>query len=363
MRSRSIAALAALAASLTILPSASAAPRVLATVTSASPISAHAGRVAWSVPVGGAWRLSVSNGTSPLMLPIRPRTQPFDVDLGSDADGRPVATFSRCTTAPEPRGAGIAPWTGSGCRIRVVDLATGVERSAGIPRPVGSSDTTPSMWRGRIAFARRDRHHGEVSQVLLWTPGKRNLRTLRHGAMPTKCPFRTGCEGSLRRGAVTGLDLGARLATFAWWIEAPGVVGHAGWEVRADDLRSGRSTRVGTGYVGEVCTEGIDGQTPSTPSAAGTRVFWGELQSRCYKLATKLKRYDVGAPSAAIGDLPGVVLRVTRGSGTLYGLVAPAPAGDVPPACDAPGAPCTIVALDEPTLAPARTKIPPIFFI
>ncbi len=56
------------------------------------------------------------------------------------------------------------------------------------------------------------------------------------------------------------------------------------------------------------------------------------------------------------------MLRVTRGSGTLYGLVAPAPAGQVPPACDTPGAPCTIVALDEPVLAPARTRIPPIFF-
>ena len=246
MRPPSIAALAALAAGLTIAPSAVAAPRVLATVTSASPISAHAGWVAWSVPVGGAWRLSVSDGTSPRLLPIRPRTQPFDVDLGSDARGRPVATFSRC---------------------------------------------------------RRDRHHGEVSQLRLWTPGKRRLRTLRHGAMPTKCPFRSGCEGSLQRGAVTGLDLGARLATFAWWIDAPGVVGHAGWEVRADDLRSARSTRVGTGYLGEACTEGIDGKTPSTPSAAGTRVWWGELQSRCYELATKLKRYDSAPQARAIGDL------------------------------------------------------------
>lgn len=363
MHPRSLAALAAVAACLMLAPSAVAAPRVLATVNSLSPISAHGDWVAWSVPVNGAWGLVVSDGGTPRPLPIQPRTQPFDVDLGSDAGGRPVATFSRCATAPEPRGAGIAPWTGSGCRVRVVDLATGVERSAGIPRPAGASDTTPSMWRGRVAFGRRDRRHGDVSQVLLWTPGKRSLRTLRHGAMPTKCPFRTGCKGALQRGAVTGLDLGARLATFAWWIEAPGVVGHAGWEVRADDLRSGRSTRVGTGYVGEVCTEGIDGKTPSTPSAAGTRVWWGELQSRCYKLATKLKRYDVGAPSAAIGDLPGVVLRLTRGSGTLYGLVAPAPADQVPAACDAPGAPCTIVALDEPALAPARTKIPPIFFV
>ncbi len=220
------------------------------------------------------------------------------------------------------------------------------------------------MWRGQIAFSRRDRRHEDVSQVLLWKRGQREPQVLRHGAMPTRCPFTTGCAGSRNRGAVTGLDLGSRLVTFTWMIDHPGVVGHLGWEVRANDLRSGRSTRVGTGYVGEACTEGVDGMTPSTPSAAGTRVWWAELQSTCYRLESKLRHYDTAGPSAHTGDVPGVVLRLARADGKLYGLVAPAPSGEVAPATrplrTRRARPCTRSSLDRRSRAhePAReTKI------
>ena len=296
-------------------------------------------------------------------VPVPPRTQPFDLDLGTDVHGRPVATFSRCTRTPNVFFGLTQAWTGAGCHVRVVDLATGRERAGGVPRPPGTSDTTPSMWRGRIAFARRDtsRHH-DVAQVLLWSPSTRRLTTLPHGALPTDCPYRGGCKGMTVRGAVDGLDLGARVLTFRWWMDAPGVIGHGGWEVRADRLSDRRSVLAGAGLTGEACTSGPDGLLPSVPSADGSDVWFSRLSSTCYVDTASVVRFDVDTRGAAFASLDGEILQSTKDGDALYALVAPKPQGQVGAACDAPGAPCTIERLDPPALvARAYTPRSPFF--
>jgi hypothetical protein len=257
----------------------------------------------------------------------------------------------------------VQAWTGAGCRVRVVDLATGRERAAAIPHPVGTSDTTPSMWRGRIAFARRDtRHHRDVAQVRLWSPATRRLTALPHGALPTDCPYKSGCKGMTVRGAVDGLDLGARVAAFRWWTDAPGVVGHGAWEVRADRLSDRRTVLVGAGFAGEVCTGGTDGVRPSIPNARGADVWFSRRASRCYVDSAALVRFDVHTRGAAFGTLDGEVLQTTRDGAALYALVAPTPQGEVDPACDVPGTPCTIERLGEPALvARAYRPLSPFF--
>jgi hypothetical protein len=283
-------------------------------------------------------------------VPAAPRAQPFDLDLGTDAHGRPVATFSRCAVAPTVLLGRTQAWSGSGCRVRVVDLATGRERAGGVPRPPGTSDTTPSMWRGRIAFARRDvRRHRNVAQVMLWSPAARRLTALPHGAMPTDCPYRGGCKGMTVLGAVDGLDLGGRLAAFRWLVQAPGVVGHLGWEVRADRLSDGRTSVVGAGFLGEACTGGTDAVRPSLPSADGSDVWFTQRSTRCYVDTASLVRFDVGTRGAAFGPLDGEILQSTRDGDALYALVAPRPRAEVDPTCAA-DAPCTIERLDAPPL-------------
>jgi hypothetical protein len=234
--------------------------------------------------------------------------------------------------------------------VRVVDLATGRERAGGVPRPAGTSDTTPSMWRGRIAFARRDvRRHRNVAQVMVWSPSARRLTALPHGAMPTDCPYAGGCKGMTMLGAVDGLDLGSRLAAFRWLIQAPGVIGHGGWEVRADRLTDGRSILVGSGFLGEACTGGTDGVLPSLPSVDGGDVWFSQLSSRCYVDIASVARFDADTRGAAFGTLEGEILQSTRDGDALYALVAPTPQGEVNPAC-ALDAPCTIERLDTPAL-------------
>jgi hypothetical protein len=351
MRRSRVVAVAVAAAYACGAATASAEPLALSTVAANVPIAAHGGWVAWSAPAtGGGWGLAAWHDGQVIALPVARRAQPFDVDLGTDARGRTVATFSRCTTAPTDYFGRLQTWTGAGCRVRVVDLATGRERAAGVRRPAGASDTTPSMWRGRIAFARRDRRHKDVAQVLLWSPATHRVTALRHGAVPTDCPYQGGCEGMTVRGSVQGLDLGSRLATFLWWVEAPGVVGHGGWEVRADRLDEGRSVLTGAGFVGEACTGSVDGVAPSVPAADGDDVWYSRLTSACYVDTTSVVRFDARTRRAAVGELSGEILRFAKDGDALYALVAPTPQDKVAPACDAPGAPCTIERIDAPAL-------------
>ncbi len=164
-----------------------------------------------------------------------------------------VATFTRCSTSPMASFGRTDSWTGDDCGVSVFDLLTGDEHHPEIERPEGATDTTPSIWGERIAFARRDRDHGDVQQLLLYNDRTGLTTTLRHGALSTRCTFRS-CRGETYRGAIQSLDLGARVAAFLWWVEAPAAAGHGGWEVRADRLSTGASLRVGSGTLGEACT-------------------------------------------------------------------------------------------------------------
>src|SRR5262245_44963312 len=122
-----VAAILALATSVAVgAPSASAQP--LASVASATPVSAAAGWVVWSQHATTTWRLMARNRGITRQLPIMGRRVPFDADVGTDRRGRAVATFSRCDSEPlAAHGPGEAWWTADGCHIRVVDLASGRE--------------------------------------------------------------------------------------------------------------------------------------------------------------------------------------------------------------------------------------------
>lgn len=83
-------------------------------------------------------------GSRPRRLPVRPRAQPFDVDVGPSRRGRPSLVYSRCPGVREPRG----------CRIYRFSFAEGREAPvSGLSRR-GRSDTNPAVWRGRLAFIR-----------------------------------------------------------------------------------------------------------------------------------------------------------------------------------------------------------------
>jgi hypothetical protein len=332
--------------------SASEPPQELGSVIAPTRIAAQGGWVVWSSASAGAFHLVAWHDGSETVLPVKALPQPFDVDVGTDARGHVTATFSRCTGK-----AGISPdgtVRATGCRVRVVDLASGVERTAGIPGPKGASDTNPSMWAGRIAFARHDpRRHDDVEQILLWAPGTRRLTVLPHGAVPTNCPFRhkRDCEGMPVSGTVAGLDLGADLVSFMWFVQGPAVVGHRGVEVRVDRLDTRRSVLVGSGTGGEACTGGPDRATPSIPTSDGTRVWYSQLTSECYDFSSALVSVATGSVARSTAPLAGIVLQVAKDGSNLYALVAPENWAQLGAVC-APASPCSVERIDMPALSP-----------
>lgn len=344
----------------------------VALLQAATPISAGSGWLVWSVPVTGGWGLEAAHGGRVGALPVNPRPEPFDVDVGTDSRGRPVLTYSRCTKTPEveadggvetPSGVRTLPITGAGCRVHVLSLQSMQERTLPIPHPAGTSDTTPSMWRGDVAFGRRDPpHHNNVWQVLLWSPRHPGrLRTMRHGAVPSHCPG--GCSGRFIHGEVQSLDLDAHLLAFVWSLQAPGVFGEENWEERVDDLATGRSLLAGSAIGTESCTDEhipVEEEWPGPPTLDGYTALFSKLErGNCYRrVGVQIVRDSHGSLTAATLTAP--IIELARDGSALYALVAPVPTNQTDPGCT-PLAPCVLQRFALPPLSPLRSKPTPPF--
>jgi len=340
-------------------------PATFATVPAETPISAGEGWLVWSAPVPGGWGLDAYHEYALRTLPVKPRPQPFDLSVGTDAHGAAVVTFSRCTRTPAMFGTALGASaggtllearSGAGCRVHVLELATGRESAVPIPAARGDSDTTPAMWHGIVAFGRRAPAHGNVWQVMLYSPRRpHSVRTLHHGAVPTRCPG--GCAGNPIYGEVQALALDQQAVAFVWALEAPGVFGERTWEQRVDDLSDGRSGPAGTPILTESCTgpRPVEEEWPGPPFLRGRAAFFSTLErGECYKrFGSALVELNGGALDLATTGVP--VLAMAGEGALLYGLVAPVPLQETEPSC-----PCLLQTLQAPVLAPAhyRPRLP-----
>jgi hypothetical protein len=137
-------------------------PGTIAQEEQSSKISFHNGRLVWSRYDSGTrqyFLMTRVNGATPAQLPIAPSRVPFDVDLGPDKRRGTVAVYPRC----EP-----------GCDIYKYDFAHGKESAVSAVN-TNRSETMPSIWGSRIAFARtcsKGKHCGlRVSRVYLARAG------------------------------------------------------------------------------------------------------------------------------------------------------------------------------------------------
>lgn len=337
-------------------------PNLLGSTAGATKISALQGWVVWSEPVEGTsqWRLvAAHDGNTAPVAGVAPRAEPFDVDLGTDADGAVVATFSRCAIDPEPQLGRLA----KGCRLRVLDLDTGRERALAVPRPAGVSDTVPSMWRGRVAFARQAKPQPRISQVLLWSPADRRLTSLPKGTVSAGCRRRPCTTATRGTGTATSMDLGPSFVTFRWYLTGPDVPGHGGWEVRADRLDGRRSALLGTGVSGESCVGAS--RTPGRPVLSGGKVWFSSTDGDCTEVDTEIRRADPVTRRVDAGPLPNTVLSVAPDGGVLYGIVAaldtPLPGTATPDnlTCSPPYPVCSVRRLEVPALEPVHQRLRP----
>jgi hypothetical protein len=341
-------------------------PPAIATVEDQTPISAGDGWLVWSVPSHGEWLLDAYHDRTVETLPAKPRPQPFDVSVGTNSSREPVATFSRCHTTPIMQTVGAQqagglltePSTGAGCRVYEFNLLTQRERAVPIPHPAETSDTTPSMSHGNVAFARTEPTHPNISEVMLYSPNdhQHELVTLRHGAVPSPCP-KPACSHIPIFGEVEALDLDAQAVAFLWQFEGPGVPGHGAWEYRADNLSSGAGSFAGAAALGESCVGGgaVEEAWPSPPVLTGSTALLVNLQrGECYKrYSSGFTRYQRGTRSLGESSLP--IMTIAREANITYALVAPGPTtGEQDPNC-----PCTLQRITPPTLKPITHKPEP----
>lgn len=251
-------------AAMALGPAAAAAqdpPARVAVVERPTIVSAYAGARAWSEASGRRYRLVVVDARGERTVLDRGRSVPFDVDLGPGPRGRLTAVFSRC--ARESRTMGylglpLIDWAGGrGCDVHVWSPGA---RERRLPAARATYDEyLPSIWKGRVIFARvpSGRRGATPSLVVAPTKGGRLRRVTR------------GPSGSGRRAALAGIDLRGRDYAFAW--------------AHPDRASGGFTSEIRVGSVGRSRTRLLDtGSTDArtavwSPSLAGSSTSWLRL--------------------------------------------------------------------------------------
>lgn len=143
-----------------------------------SPVSEYAGTAvvsAWDATTA-SYHLSVVHDGRLTRPRVDPSPREFDADIGPDVKGRPTVVFSRCANVLQR----------TGCDVHLVTL-TG-PRAGRVREPAGvntrASEYAPTLWRGRLAFARSAAGRDPVVLVKDLTRSSRSVRV--RGAIPTR---------------------------------------------------------------------------------------------------------------------------------------------------------------------------------
>lgn len=211
----------------------------IGTTTRPTPIRAWDGVAAFSLydATSGGYRLAISrNGVPPEVLAVAAQPTAFDVDVGPNASGSPAIVYSRCaSTGRRPRG----------CDLYRYSLSAGSEsKLAGASSP-NASETAPTIWDTRIAWARlSDGRAARVPRIYTRTlNAPRSSPSRRLAGIPSRLCGNGGCT-------VKELELRGRW--LAMNVGYPGPVCNNG-QIRLESL-AGRAIRIAD------TTCGLDGQ-------------------------------------------------------------------------------------------------------
>lgn len=349
------------ATAMTVTP---AAADDVAAVSAATPVSAWGGYVLWSAYDASTQTYALTEfGPSGLVrLPVPVRRAPFDVDVGPDRNGRPAAVYSRCA-----RDAASPLDLPSGCDVWKLDLTSGREQLVrSVSSPTGS-ETTPSIWRGRIAFARRyERGRGLERRVAILyvqrRASSRRLIRLPGGPIPRCEPAaqRDLCEASIKAGPAS-LDLAGRRLAFRWL--------HVGGSTEGVGL----ATEVGIVDVTRSVSQLLDGRDIGGGAAGpcdlsdlfAPEIVAGAVQwlvasnADCPSATSTVVRRDLATGSFTAAAVAGTTLALAVDDRQTWALEVRGPApvytGEPgPPPCAEPGRSCALTQLGPLTFAPTQ---------
>lgn len=218
-RGQSVFVLAALVTSAGVAVGVNDAPAGSSTIVrlgDATPISAHAGLLAYSQRNAGGegYHLIVRSRTGVAKpLPVPARAVPFDVDLGPDERGRTWAVYSRCRDEPSSvETDGLPAYSlGRRCSVWGVRVDGGRERVLKLAAG-GKSFVLPSKWGKRLAMTT----HSDSAPS--------HVRIVVAGESRASARDRLERPGPRRDSAsVKGLDLGRSQLLMTWrYFAGPG---------------------------------------------------------------------------------------------------------------------------------------------
>jgi hypothetical protein len=291
------------------------ADETISTLARVSSVSAYGGRVAWSSfdPNLNTFVLMTRFGGTTGQVPVRPRTVPFDVDLGPNRAGQTVAVYSRCRNDPPRREPALgnvftqlpAYAEGRGCDLYEFDFERNRESRLSGPNSSGASEFLPSIWKDRIAFTRvyekkkgRDgktphlysRAHIGSSTSLRLPGGTRATGLFCSGGKPRRCR-------AVVEPGPTAVDLAGKRLAVAWDSGEPeGATSTAYLEtIGSHSAKKTLLLRVGSGN--------IQGSEIETPAIVDGQVYWtlalfGDVTEN------KLQRYRITTGELSEAPLP-----------------------------------------------------------
>lgn len=314
---------------LVFAPPARAADENLAQLPGAVGLSAHAGWVAYSAPVGtDAWSLRTWHRGVVADVGVAARDAPFDVNVGPDASGHPTAVYSRCLRS----GRGERPPVA--CDLFAVRLDDGSRERRLAVSSHRASEFSPAIWRTAVAFGRKVR--GRRSELVLARAGKRPLR-LRTGTFPI-CDGAFLCEGR-PRAWTRRTDLGSQAVAFEWTMRGGSAFLGSGDEVRIVRRSGGRSRLAQAGWSGGAC----EGTAAFSPNVSRTTVLFAYHGAACGEGADSIRRFELGSvrrfQSLVSPESGREIVSLAEDAGDLYWLRADFFQGD----CITPTAPCELI--------------------
>jgi hypothetical protein len=222
-----LAALAALAALVVGAPvqraDAQAPERVVDEAGRPTPIAAYGGVAVWNVhdEAAGRYALHAWHDGTVVALPVKPRSVPFDADVGPDAHGDPVVVYSRCHVEPQGTQSfnGLPRWNrGRGCDLYRFRFSDGRERRLKAASDKRVSEMMPSIWRSRLAYftiaePRGRRRTGTVHLVVGGVLPQAARQVFPGG---TRGPLDTASNPPVDGSSPSALDLRGTAATYGW---------------------------------------------------------------------------------------------------------------------------------------------------